>query len=186
LGRISAAIRPSPQLGRLELLERGAFLGPKVRALVARLPRHIAERECATIAEATDWEESCFEIEQIADAPGPGNAVTIELQFEHVTEVFTGFGERGVPAEIVAQRALDRAQHFLAADVPVGEHLADQLLLPLGIGAHQRTGGGAFRTLPLSSHSLTQIQILRRFLNVNIAVESEGSRCLVRVAPAGT
>jgi RNA 3'-terminal phosphate cyclase (ATP) len=185
LGQISAAIRPSSQLGRLELLDRGALLGRKVRALVARLPRHIAERECQTIARATDWAESCFEIDQIADAPGPGNAVTIELHFEHVTEVFTGFGERGVPAETVAQRTLDRAQHYLAADVPVGEHLADQLLLPLGIGAHQGTGGGEFRTLPLSSHSLTQIQVLQRFLDVNIEVKDEAAACLVRVAATG-
>jgi len=183
LGRISAKIRPSPQLGRLELLARGAFLGRRVRVLVARLPRHIAERECGTIAAATGWEESCFEIEELADAPGPGNAVTIELQFQHVTEVFTGFGERGVRAEVVAQRTLDQAQHFLAADVPVGEHLADQLLLPLGIGAHQGTGGGAFRTLPLSSHCLTQIQVLKKFLDVRIDVALNSSTCLVRVEP---
>jgi RNA 3'-terminal phosphate cyclase (ATP) len=185
LGRISAVIHPSPQLGRIELLERGTLIGRKVRALVARLPRHIGERECRTIAQATEWDESCFEVEEIADAPGPGNAVTIELKFEHVTEVFTGFGERGVPAEVVAQRTLDRAQHYLATDAPVGEHLADQLLLPLGIGAHQGTGGGTFRTLPLSSHSLTHIQVLKRFLDARIEVEAGPSGCAIRVEPAG-
>lgn len=184
-GRIAAEIHPSPQLGRLELLERGELIGRRVRALVARLPRHIAERECRRIAQETGWGESCFEIEQIGDAPGPGNAVTIELQSEHVTEVFTGFGARGVPAETVAQRTLDQAQHYLDAGVPVGEHLADQLLLPLGIGAHQGTGGGAFRTLPLSSHSLTHIQVLRQFLNVHIEFERDASGCLVRVEPSG-
>jgi RNA 3'-terminal phosphate cyclase (ATP) len=183
LGRISAAIHPSPLLGRIELLERGELIGRKVRALVARLPRHIAERECRTIAHATQWDVSCFGIEEIADAPGPGNAVTIELQFEHLTEVFTGFGERGVRAEAVAGRTLDRAQHYLDAGVPVGEHLADQLLLPLGIGAHQGTGGGTFRTLPLSSHCLTHIQVLKKFLDVTIKVQAEPSGWLVRVEP---
>jgi RNA 3'-terminal phosphate cyclase (ATP) len=182
-GQITATIHSSQRLGRIELLERGALIGRTVRALVARLPRHIAERECRTIAQATLWDESCFEIQEIADAPGPGNAVTIELQFEQVTEVFTGFGQRGVPAEVVAQRTLDQAQRYLDAGVPVGEHLADQLLLPLGIGAHQGTGGGAFRTLPLSSHSLTHIQVLKRFLNVRIEVQAETSACLVRVEP---
>jgi RNA 3'-terminal phosphate cyclase (ATP) len=158
----------------------------KVRALVARLPRHIAERECRTIAQATRWDDSCFEIEEIAEAPGPGNAVTIELQFEHVTEVFTGVGERGVPAEVVAQRTLERARHYLDAGVPVGEHLADQLLLPMGIGAHQGTGGGAFRTLPLSSHSLTHVQVLKKFLDVTIRLEVEPSNCVVHVEPSAT
>ena len=158
-GEITATVHPAPQLGRIELLQRGAVIGRKVRALVARLPRHIAERECRTIALATGWDEACFEVEEIADAPGPGNAVTIELQFENVTEVFTGFGARGVPAEVVAERTLERAQHYLDAGVPVGEQLADQLLLPLGIGAHQGTGGGAFRTMPLSPHALTHIHV---------------------------
>ncbi|NLF67744.1 MAG: RNA 3'-terminal phosphate cyclase [Candidatus Anammoximicrobium sp.] len=184
LGRISALIHPSPQLGRMELLERGARIGCKVRALVARLPRHIAQRECQTIARATGWDGSCFEVAEIADAPGPGNAVTIELQFEHVTEVFTGFGERGVRAETVAQRTLLQAEQYLATDVPVGEHLADQLLLPLGIGAHQGTGGGTFRTLPLSPHSLTHIQVLKEFLDVSIDVAFGPLGCQVRVEPA--
>ena len=38
------------------------------------------------------------------------------------------------------------ARLYLAADVPAGPHLADQLLLPLGIAAYQKTGGGAFRS----------------------------------------
>ncbi len=183
LGRISATIEPAAQLGRLELLERGELRDQRVCALVARLPRHIGERECQTIARATGWDAGCFEVQQIPDAPGPGNAVTIELQFEHVTEVFTGFGERGVPAEAVAQRTLDRMQHYLAARVPVGEHLADQLLLPLGIGAHQGTGGGVFRTLPLSSHALTHIRVLKRFLAVRIEVEEADGGVVVRVEP---
>ena len=147
-GQITATVHPTRQLGRLELLERGALIGRKVRALVAQLPRHIAERECRAIAQATGWDESCFEVDQIADAPGPGNALTIELQFEHVTEVFTGFGERGVPAEVVAQRTLDQAQQYLDSDVPVGEHLADQLLLPLGIGAIKGAEAGRFAPGP--------------------------------------
>jgi RNA 3'-terminal phosphate cyclase (ATP) len=183
-GRITATIEPSAALGRLELCERGALLGRRVRALVARLPRHIAQRECQTIAAATGWDESCFEIEESADARGPGNAVSIELQFEHVTEVFTGFGQRGVPAEHVAQQALDQAQHYLDNEVPVGEHLADQLLLPLGIGAHQGTGGGRFRTLPLSSHARTHIQVLKRFLQVRIEVLETDREAVVRVEPA--
>lgn len=183
-GRITATIGPSAALGRLDLCERGALIGRRVRALVARLPRHVAKRECQTIAAATGWDESCFEIDEIADAPGPGNAVSIELQFEHVTEVFTGFGQRGVPAERVAQQTLDRVQHYVDAEVPVGEYLADQLLLPLGIGAHLGTGGGVFRTLPLSSHSRTHIQVLERFLNVRIEVEETGRGVLVRVEPA--
>ncbi len=62
--------------------------------------------------------------------------MVIELETEHVTEVFTAFGQLGVRAEDVAKEVLRQAEEYLAAGVPVGTHLADQLLLPLGIGAY--------------------------------------------------
>ena len=49
--------------------------------------------------------------------------------------------------------------------VPVGEHLADQLLIPLALA-----GGGSFATAPLTLHTKTNIEIIKKFLNVDIAV----------------
>lgn len=54
--------------------------------------------------------------------------------------------------------------------VAVGEHLADQLLLPMAI-----LKGGRFSTLPLSRHTQTNIEIIRKFLSVDISVQ-EGER----------
>ena len=59
-------------------------------------------------------------------------------------------------------------RRYLDAGVPVGEHLADQLLLPLALA-----GSGAFATLPLSLHAATQIELVPRFLDVRIGVEEE-------------
>lgn len=84
-GQFTVQIRPTQQLGRLELLERGPITARRVRAIVANLPRHIAERECRTIAEKTRWEESCFSIEEVVDSHGPGNLVIIELESENIT-----------------------------------------------------------------------------------------------------
>jgi RNA 3'-terminal phosphate cyclase len=52
-------------------------------------------------------------------AVGPGNAVVLAIEIEHVTEVFTGFGESGRPAEEVAKSAIEVAKAWLQADVPV-------------------------------------------------------------------
>jgi RNA 3'-terminal phosphate cyclase (ATP) len=172
-GRFTVDIRPAGQLGRLELLRRGEIAARRVRAIVANLPRHIAERECATIARKSGWEDAHFTIEEAHESPGPGNVVLLELESEHVTEVFAGFGQVGVRAETVALRALGEARAYLAADVPVGPHLADQLLLPLGIGAHVGSGG-AFRTMRLSLHAKTHLDVMRRFLEINVEVEEHG------------
>ena len=151
-GKFTVHIRPAQQLGRLELVDRGEIVARRVRAMVANLPRHIAERECRTIAQETGWDEASFSIDEVQGSRGPGNAVMIELEAEHVTEVFTAFGQLGVRAEDVAEEALRQAEEYLAAGVPVGKYLADQLMLPLGIGAYLGSGGGVFRTMDLSLH----------------------------------
>jgi RNA 3'-terminal phosphate cyclase (ATP) len=93
----------------------------------------------------------------------------VELEFDHLTEVFSAFGKRGLPAEKVARQMYREIQEYLRADAPVGPHLADQLLLPLAVGAHRRTGGGSFRTTAVTDHTATHINLLQRFLDVRIA-----------------
>ena len=160
-GRFTATITPA-QLSPIDLLERGEIRDRSVHAVVVALPRRIAEREIARLAHRLDWPASCFHVEA-ANAQGPGNVVHVEIASEHVTEVFTGFGERGVRAEAVADAVADEALEYLAAaDVPVGKHLADQLLLLFALA-----GGGRFRTLPLSAHARTQQDIIEKFLEVN-------------------
>jgi RNA 3'-terminal phosphate cyclase (ATP) len=167
-GQLQATIQPAGLLTPFDLLERGDFKKQRVRALVANLPQHIAQRENETIAGRTGWPPSCFLIEQAPASPGPGNVVMIELESEHVTELFTGFGQRGVRAEQVAGTAADAALRYIDSGVPVGEHLADQLMLPLGIGAWQGRGGGTFRTAAPSAHAMTHIEVLRAFLDIRI------------------
>jgi RNA 3'-terminal phosphate cyclase (ATP) len=180
-GEFTVHVQPARQLGRLELLDHGPITARQVRVLLARLPRHIAERECRTITQTAGWDEASCTIEEAHHSRGPGNAVIIELEAEHITEVFTAFGQLGVRAEDVAKAALAEAEEYLAADVPVGKHLADQLLLPLGIGAWLGSGGGAFRTTELSLHATTHLEILRRFLEVSVHVDRDGGDgCVVR------
>ena len=173
-GRFAVHIQPARQLGRLEIMERGEIRARRVTAMVANLPQHIGERECRIIAKKTGWNDDCFTVEMVENSRGPGNVVLIELESENLTEVFTGFGQIGVRAEAVAAHVLDDARAYLAAGVPVGKYLADQLLLPLGIGAHLGVGGGAFRTMALSLHATTHIEILHRFLELDAKVEQNG------------
>ncbi len=82
---------------------------------------------------------------------------------EHVTEMVTSFGRRGLPAESVAAKAAADTRDYLGSGVPVGKHLADQLVLPLSLA-----GGGSFTTMALTGHMKTNIDVIRRFLPVNI------------------
>jgi RNA 3'-terminal phosphate cyclase (ATP) len=150
----------------VELLERGELLAARAVALVVRLPPNIAERELAVVKERMGWDDEQLRVATSNNAHSPGNVLTIELESEQLTEIFTGVGERGVRAEVVAERAAAEALRYLSIDAPVGEHLADQLLIPLAL-----TGGGSFLTGPPSLHTTTNIEIIKRFLAVEITVE---------------
>ncbi|HEV3341611.1 MAG TPA: RNA 3'-terminal phosphate cyclase [Pirellulales bacterium] len=177
-GRWRVQIEPAAGLAPLELVERGETRRRLCRATLANLPDHIAERELAAVAAVLDWPEECFEVRRYDQRHfGPGNVVTIEIESEQATEVFTAFGRRGVPAETVAREVAAEARRYLEADVPIGEHLADQLILPLALA-----GGGKYVTLPLTPHATTNIEIVGKFLDVPIRVESlDDRRWQVRV-----
>lgn len=150
----------------LTLLARGETTRRRARALISRLPSQIGRRELAVVRTRLGFGDDELELITLGEGmAGPGNVLLIEIESEHVTEVFTGFGEVGVRAETVAERAADEARRYLAAGVPVGPHLADQLLLPLALA-----GGGAFRTVPVTRHTTTNVEVIRQFLGTTIEV----------------
>ena len=61
-------------------------------------------------------------------------------------------------------------RRYQAAAVPVGEHLADQLLLPLVLAK-----GGSFKTLKPSQHLLTNADVIRQLTGVDITLAQVGS-----------
>jgi RNA 3'-terminal phosphate cyclase (ATP) len=174
-GRFVVTIDPAPHLASLELLDRGNIVGRRVVGLVAHLPRRIGEREVSTALGLLNWQEEAGRVDCIDNTPGPGNAVLVELESEHVTEICTGFGELGKSAEKVAGEAVLEMRRYLAAGVPVGCHLADQLLPLLVVGS-----GGSFRTLTPSRHTQTNADVLRQFSDVRIEMTPE-SRDVVRI-----
>ncbi len=163
-------IRPVDQFQPLELIDGGQVVRRHATATVSHLPRHIAERELAAVCRNLGLTEDETTIEEVR-SPGPGNTVVVEIQREHVTEVFTGFGQRGVPAERVAEGVAREATGYLKSGVPVGEHLADQLLLPLALA-----GAGRFRTSEPTLHTTTNVATIREFLHTDFQIEEVDSK----------
>lgn len=179
-GEVFAEIRPANWC-RLDLLARSHEAKVRrARILIANLARSIAAREASVLCERFALDRDQVQIEMVA-SPGPGNVIQVEVDLGEVLEVVTAFGERGVVAEDVAGDAADQAQALIASGVSVGEYLADQLLLPMALA-----GGGAFRSVKPSSHTLTNAQVIERFLDVHIdmrAEEAVPATSLVTVSP---
>ena len=177
-GAIRMSVKPTNETHALSLEDRGARTGEKVIAIVANLSEGIAKRELKTLLNAMNLKPEQGEIIH-AEGPGPGNAVTLFLEHENVTEVFIGLGEHGVRAEAVAKKVVHQAQKYLPAkdgsgqiSTAVGEHLADQLLLPMAL-----FGGGVFTTTDIFQHTRTNIDIIKRFLDVDIKMSQLGRKC---------
>lgn len=164
-GRLTVLIEPTGERRRLDLTERGDIRRRLARALAVKLPPHVAARELAVVRERLGWAEDETEVAASTNALSPGNVLTLEIAGEHLTELITGVGERGVRAEDVAARACDEAEAYLAHGAPVGEHLADQLLIPLALAR-----GGSYVTGPPSLHTTTNIEVIKKFLDVEISL----------------
>ncbi len=167
-GRFTVEITPCAELRPLTMGERGDITAKRAVALVVNLPHHIARRELETVGQILGWDAECLVCADTKNALSPGNLVMIELTSPRLTEIFTAFGERGVSAEDVAGDAARQAQAYLASGAAVGEHLADQLLLPLALA-----GGGSFTATGLDLHAKTNMHVIRQFLPVRFDVREE-------------
>jgi RNA 3'-terminal phosphate cyclase (ATP) len=170
-GRLVIGITPVSALQRIAVPERGRIREKRGRVLLSNLPAHIAERELEVLRKKLQISHACLTIET-PESVGPGNAVIVEVDSTHVTEVFTAFGRVRVPAENVAGEVVREVRHYLDGEAPVGPHLADQLLVPMALAA-----GGSFVTGPLSDHTRTNIEIVKMFLDVVISVDSAPNGC---------
>jgi RNA 3'-terminal phosphate cyclase (ATP) len=179
-GRIEVEIEPCAALTRVDLFERGELRSVLARALVAALPGEIAVRELAAVEKVLGWPEEALKIEQLPERIGPGNILMLEAVFDQATELVSGFGKLGVPAQVVGEQAAKRMAGYLASSAVAGPYLQDQLLLPMALA-----GGGSFTTVNPSKHSRTGAEVISRFLDVRITFDEKDGGChLVTVAPA--
>lgn len=162
-GKVSVTIHPVTAWKRINLLARGAICKRLAKATVAKLPLSICERELNVVCDKLKWDSMSTVSEAIDNPVGPGNIVTLEIASEHITEMFTAFGEKRTRSRDVPLPAIEEVQEYLIANVPVGAHLADQLMIPMAL-----VGGGSFRTLPLTDHSTTNIETIKKFIDIDI------------------
>ncbi len=165
-GRVRLIIDPTGALRPIELLERGTVISRRAEVVVANLPEHVALRELAVIRSDLSLQEQELRYRRETDLRGVGNLVCIVVQSSNVSECFTAFGRRGLPAERVAEQAVMEARQYLEANVPVGRHLADQIVPYIALA-----GRGGFVTMQPSSHTLTNIEVVAAFMGFSLAVK---------------
>jgi RNA 3'-terminal phosphate cyclase (ATP) len=162
-GIIECEIQPCAKFLPLILHERGALTSMNLRVPIRNLNANIGSRILAAALAQLPCEDAAIETRE----PGPGRGVCClyEAQFENTAELASSCGETNVTAERVGRRAAKQLQDFISSQVPVGRHLADQLLLPMALA-----GSGSFTT------------IIEKFLPVKFKIEQgDRGRCVIEV-----
>jgi len=94
----------------------------------------------------------------VQDAECPGNLVLLEVCRGDLREMICVIGERQLSAEEVAGKAANELGAYLECGAPIGEYLADQLIIPFSLA-----GGGSFRATALSQHAKSNIDVVKLF-----------------------
>jgi RNA 3'-terminal phosphate cyclase (ATP) len=176
-GRFCAEIQPAKALMGLHIGERGEIISRRSIGVVANLPRHIAQREVETVGQMLNWGPESFSVEESRNSAGPGNIVMIEIGSADVTEIFSAFGQVGLSAEKVASIAARDARGYLVSRAAAGEHLTDQLLLPIALA-----GAGSFTAEKINMHARTNMTVISQFLPVRFETREEDGFTRVNLA----
>lgn len=92
----------------------------------------------------------------------------IEIGSGDVTEIFSAFGQVALAAEKVASIAAREAREYLVSRAAAGEHLTDQILLPLALA-----GEGSFTAQKINLHARTNMAVISEFLPVRFDLREE-------------
>jgi RNA 3'-phosphate cyclase len=177
-GQVIAHIQPTTAIRSLKAKECPAITKATGFSAVAGLPDHVAKRQARRAVERLKRKGIEAEIEQQEWEGGPGSVLGIVFDEAPIPTFFFGLGERGKPAEKVADDAADQAIAFAEAGAPVDEHSADQIVLPLAFAK----GASEFRVQRITKHLTTNIAVIRTFIDRDIVCEGEeGAIGVVRI-----
>ncbi|MDQ0038160.1 RNA 3'-terminal phosphate cyclase (ATP) [Variovorax boronicumulans] len=184
-GEVEAILVPAAGgLQPFDLMARGAQQSAHAECLAPGLPRHVPTRELDTLGGAMGWSGEQLRFCTARQNEGPGNALIATLAYEHVTEVFTAFGEKTLSAEQVAHGLVKELRSFQKSEAAVGPHLADQLALLLALAAWQSCKPAAFTCSEVTEHTRTNCAVIERFLPVRFAITESRAASTVQVSPA--
>lgn len=181
-GMIRAQISPENQLKGVRLPER---LPVEITgwSVVAGLPSAIASRQAKQAKKRLETLGLSLQMEEQEWKGGPATVLILEVNTQPAPTLFFSLGQRGKPAERVADEAVDEVLAYLqAGNGLVDSHSADQLVLPLALAE----GPSEFSVSRVTPHLLTNIQVIQEFIDREISLtQEEPGPSIVRIKGEG-
>jgi RNA 3'-terminal phosphate cyclase len=111
-----------------------------------------------------------------------GAGIFLAAQYENTVLASDALGEKGISSEKLGEMAASSLLREIGSEGTLDDHAADQILPYLCLAA----GPSSFLVRELSMHFQTQVEIVRRFLDVQIDTFVQGEGYKVVVTPSHT
>jgi RNA 3'-terminal phosphate cyclase (ATP) len=181
-GEVAATITPATGgLTPVDVMARGGAVDAYAECLAPGLRRSVAARELETLGLALGWSGAQLRALEVPHEEGPGNALMATLVHDHLSEVFTRCGAKGISSEAVAQMLAAEVRAFQARPGALGPCLADQWMLPLALAVARTEKTAGFTCTEVTEHARTNIGVIERFLPVRFTVGEAGSGWKMRL-----
>ncbi len=169
-GEIEVTIYGGSRVKGIILNERGKLKRIKGVSAYSNLPDHVGQRQKERALELLNRHGFEASIEVVkAPSPGRGSCLFLMAEFENVLAGFTSLGEKGKPAEKVAEEAVQEFLDYMRSGAALDRHLADQLILPAALAE----GPTSFTAACITKHLLTGVWVVEQFMGRKFAVEGE-------------
>jgi len=171
-GIVHVEVDPCFELKPICLPERGRLKKVSGLSAISNLPDHVAQRQRDHALKRLEEElRITAEIRVISGVPanGPGSFLSLVLQSEGAIAGFSSLGEKGKPAEKVANEVVDSLKDYLGSEGALDSHLADQITPFMALAR----GRSSFTTTRITEHLLTNLWVVSHFLDVRIIRSGE-------------
>ena len=194
-GEFSARVYAAHPMPPLDLRHRGTLRDVEVVSMVCGLGFDVAERQAARALQLLREAGIAAQAERVPmpSRASRGGHVLVVSTFQRARAGHGAVSARDRSPEQIAEQAVGGFRSYLEGGAAVDRHLSDQLLLPAALHA-----AGLIPAPPgivpttrytvdaVSKHLTTNAEVIRRFLDVEIAIvgreDGEGE---VRVQPPG-
>jgi RNA 3'-terminal phosphate cyclase (ATP) len=194
-GEFTARVEPAHPMPPVDLRHRGTLRDVEVVSMVGGLAYDVADRQAERALRRLREGGIAAEAERL---PLPARAskgahVLVVASFERTRAGFGTVAAREPTSDSLAEDAADALRAHLRGGAALDGHLGDQLLVPAALVAAGKVPPppGVVPTTrytvgTVTQHLLTAADVVRRFLDVEIAVVGrEGEEGEVRVQPPG-
>ena len=166
----------------LKLEKRGHFEGITGVCFTQKLPDHIAERMASTARKSLVGHSPVKLVMDRRQGHSIGAGIFLAAVYENTVLGTDALGEKGISSEKLGELAAISLIREMDSLETLDRHAADQILPYLSLAA----GPSTFLVSELSMHFQTQVQMIRKFLDVRIETEAVGDLFQVFVTPSHT